>query len=45
LPAVVAGRALARLRRAGCDRFDPALAAPDAMQSWRLAIASLRKRY
>jgi phytoene synthase len=45
LPAVIAKRWLARLKRAGCDLFDPALAVPDAMQTWRLAIASLRNRY
>jgi len=45
LPAIVAERSLARLKRAGNDPFDPALTAPDTMQSWRLAIASLRKRY
>lgn len=45
LPAIIAERSLARLKRAGYDPFDPALAAPDAMQSWRLAIASLRARY
>jgi len=45
VPAVIAERSLARLKRAGYDPFDPALTAPDTMQSWRLAIASLRKRY
>jgi NADH dehydrogenase [ubiquinone] 1 alpha subcomplex assembly factor 6 len=45
LPAIVAERSLARLRQAGYDPFDPALATPDAMQSWRLAIASARNRY
>jgi NADH dehydrogenase [ubiquinone] 1 alpha subcomplex assembly factor 6 len=45
LPAIVAERSLARLKRAGYDPFDPALAVPDAMQSWRLAIASLRARF
>jgi len=45
LPAIIAERSLARLKRAGYDPFDPALTAPDTMQSWRLAIASLRKRY
>jgi hypothetical protein len=33
------------LKRAAYDPFDPALASPDAMQSWWLAIASLRGRY
>jgi len=45
LPAIIAERSLVRLKRAGYDPFDPALTAPDAMQSWRLAIASLRARY
>jgi NADH dehydrogenase [ubiquinone] 1 alpha subcomplex assembly factor 6 len=45
LPAIVAERSLARLKRAGFDPFDPALVAPDTMQSWRLAIASLRYRF
>jgi NADH dehydrogenase [ubiquinone] 1 alpha subcomplex assembly factor 6 len=45
LPAIVAERSLARLERAGYDPFDPGLAAPDAMQSWWLAIASLRNRF
>jgi hypothetical protein len=45
LPASLAQRSLARLKSAGFDPFDPALAAPDTMQSWRLAIASLRNRY
>jgi phytoene synthase len=42
LPAVIAGRALARLRRAGWNPFDPLLAAPDTLQSWRLAAAAWR---
>lgn len=45
LPAIIAERSLARLKRAGYDPFDPALAVPDGMQSWRLAIASLRNRF
>jgi NADH dehydrogenase [ubiquinone] 1 alpha subcomplex assembly factor 6 len=45
LPAIVAERSLARLKQAGYDPFDPTLAAPDTMQSWRLAIASLRNRF
>jgi NADH dehydrogenase [ubiquinone] 1 alpha subcomplex assembly factor 6 len=44
LPAVVAERALIRLRRAGWNPFDPRLAAPDTLQSWRLAAAALRRR-
>jgi NADH dehydrogenase [ubiquinone] 1 alpha subcomplex assembly factor 6 len=45
LPAVVAGRALKRLKRAGNDPFAPALARPDPLQSWRLAAAALRSRF
>ena len=45
LPAIIVERSLVRLKRAGYDPFDPAVTAPDAMQSWRLAIASLRNRY
>ncbi len=45
LPAVVAARILTRLRRAGYDPFDRALAAVDPMQGWRLALAALRNRY
>src|ERR1700730_7824207 len=40
LPAVVAARFLRRLERAGYDPFDPALATPDPLQSWRLAAAA-----
>jgi len=45
LPAVVADRSLRRLQRAGCDPFDPALARPDPLQSWRLAFAALFNRF
>jgi len=45
LPAIVADRSLARLRQTGYDPFDPALTTPDTLQSWRLAIASLRNRF
>jgi phytoene synthase len=45
LPAVIAERALARLRRAGNDPFDPRLAQPDPLQSWRLLLAMLRGRF
>jgi phytoene synthase len=45
LPAIVAERSLVRLERAGYDPFGPSLAVFDAMQSWRLAIASLRNRF
>lgn len=45
LPAVVARRHLARLRQAGYDPFAPALAAPDPLQIWRLALAALQGRF
>jgi NADH dehydrogenase [ubiquinone] 1 alpha subcomplex assembly factor 6 len=45
LPGVIAERALARLRRAGWNPFDPRLAAPDTLQSWRLAAAAWRGRF
>jgi len=45
LPAVVAEHSLRRLRHAGYDPFDPALARPDPLQSWRLATAALRRRF
>ncbi len=44
LPAVIAARSLGRLKRAAYDPFDPALARPDPLQSWRLATAALRHR-
>jgi NADH dehydrogenase [ubiquinone] 1 alpha subcomplex assembly factor 6 len=45
LPAVVARRHLARLRRAEYDPFASALTAPDPLQIWRLALAALRGRF
>jgi phytoene synthase len=45
LPAVVAQRSLLRLKRAAYDPFDPALAIPDPLQSWRLAAAVLLNRF
>jgi phytoene synthase len=45
LPAVIAERALARLQRAGCDPYDPALRLSDPVQIWRLGLAALRRRY
>jgi phytoene synthase len=45
LPTVVASRILDRLARARYDPFDPALARADPMQSWRLALAALRRRF
>jgi len=45
LPAVVAQQSLKRLRHAGYDPFDPALARVDPLQSWRLTMAALRGRF
>jgi phytoene synthase len=45
LPATVADRFLARLRRAEYDPFAPALAMPDPRQIWRLAAAALLSRF
>jgi NADH dehydrogenase [ubiquinone] 1 alpha subcomplex assembly factor 6 len=45
LPATVAQHSLKRLKRAGYDPFDPALAVPDPLQSWRLAAAALFSRF
>jgi phytoene synthase len=45
LPAVVADRFLARLKRADSNPFAPELAAPDTLQSWRLFAAALRCRF
>jgi phytoene synthase len=45
LPTVLAARALDLLAAAGHDPFDPALARPDPWQSWRLAVATLRRRF
>jgi NADH dehydrogenase [ubiquinone] 1 alpha subcomplex assembly factor 6 len=45
LPAVVAQRSLLRLKQAAYDPFDPALAIPDPLQSWRLAVAVLLNRF
>jgi phytoene synthase len=45
LPAVVAQRSLLRLKRAAYDPFDPALAHPNPLQSWRLAAAVLLNRF
>ena len=44
-PAVIADRFLLRLKRAGFNPFAPELAAPDPLQSWRLAAAALRNRF
>lgn len=45
LPAVVAERALARLRHAAWNPFDPSIAAADPLLPWRLAAAMLRRRF
>jgi len=45
LPAIVAERFLARLRRAGDDPFASGLVVPDGWQSWRLAAAALLNRF
>ena len=45
LPAIIAERALTRLRRADFNPFDPAIAAPDPMLAWWLLFAVLRSRY
>ncbi len=45
LPAIVARRCLARLKRVGYDPFAPALAMADPLQSWRLMAAALRNRF
>jgi NADH dehydrogenase [ubiquinone] 1 alpha subcomplex assembly factor 6 len=44
LPAALARADLARLTRARFDPFDPRIARPDPLRSWRLAIAMLRGR-
>ncbi len=45
LPAVIAERALVRLRRVGWDPFDPRLAVPDPLQTWHLLLARLSGRF
>jgi NADH dehydrogenase [ubiquinone] 1 alpha subcomplex assembly factor 6 len=45
LPAVIARRWLVRLKGVGHDPFEPALLAPDPLQSWRLAVAALLRRF
>jgi phytoene synthase len=45
LPAVIADRFLRSLKRAGYNPFAPELAAPDPLQSWRLALVALRGRF
>jgi NADH dehydrogenase [ubiquinone] 1 alpha subcomplex assembly factor 6 len=45
LSGTIAGRSLARLEQAGFNPFDPNLASPDPLQSWRLAAAMFLKRF
>jgi NADH dehydrogenase [ubiquinone] 1 alpha subcomplex assembly factor 6 len=45
LPAVIASRFLIRLARAGHNPFAPALADADPVQSWRLFVAALQRRF
>jgi NADH dehydrogenase [ubiquinone] 1 alpha subcomplex assembly factor 6 len=45
LPAIIAQRSLTRLKQAGNNPFDPALATPDPLQIWRLAVAALFNRF
>jgi phytoene synthase len=45
LPALIAGRVLNRLARAGYNPFDPELQRTDPRQSWRLALAALLRRF
>ena len=45
LPATIAARSLARLEQGGFNPYDPKLASPDPLQSWRLAAAMLLKRF
>jgi NADH dehydrogenase [ubiquinone] 1 alpha subcomplex assembly factor 6 len=45
LPAILADLYLARLRRAGCNPFDPRVQAPSGLRAVRLAVARWRRRY
>ena len=45
LPAVLADHYLSRLRRAGCNPFDPQVQAPSVLRVVRLAFARWRQRY
>jgi len=45
LPAVIAAHTLKRLKHAGYNPFDPALARPDPLQGWRLLAAALSRRF
>jgi NADH dehydrogenase [ubiquinone] 1 alpha subcomplex assembly factor 6 len=45
LPAVIAARALERLRAAKFDVFAPGIAVREPLQAWRLQAAKLRRRF
>jgi len=45
LPAAVARHWLIRLKRVGFDPFNPAVASPDPLQTWRLGAAALLNRF
>jgi phytoene synthase len=45
LPAVIAERFLARLKKTGYNPFAPELGIPDPLQSWRLFAAALSGRF
>jgi NADH dehydrogenase [ubiquinone] 1 alpha subcomplex assembly factor 6 len=45
LPAAIARRYLTRLQHADYDPFAPGLTAPDPLQIWRLALASLGRSF
>jgi NADH dehydrogenase [ubiquinone] 1 alpha subcomplex assembly factor 6 len=45
LPAVIASHSYKRLHRADWNPFDPSLAVPDPLVTWRLASAVLRRAY
>ncbi len=44
LPATLARGHLRRIAKAGNNPFDPSLALPDGLASWRIAVAALRGR-
>ena len=45
LPTKLAQAHLRRLAEVGYDPFSPALAVPDGLASWRLALAAMTGRY
>lgn len=45
LPARIAAASLRRLQRSGFDPFAPGVASRDHLQPWRLAVASLLRRF